>query len=175
MSRLKKIHKDGTWNGSRTHRPMKVPHHALSSDDLTALIEDCKTWELEDGFPYSHRRPRQYLMEAKLTWTELWKQYEKKMVSFERRVMSFSRWTQNVKLHQPGVRLMKTAEDVCDSCVCIDIQLARDDLPPEEREHLVLEKGMHLQAAIDKHRFMSGFIKLMHLTTCPECDYSRYH
>ncbi len=159
MSRLKKIHKDGTWNGSRTHRPMKVPHHALSSDDLTALIEDCKTWELEDGFPYSHRRPRQYLMEAKLTWTELWKQYEKKMVSFERRVMSFSRWTQNVKLHQPGVRLMKTAEDVCDSCVCIDIQLARDDFLPEEREHLVLEKGRHLQAAIDQRRFMSGFVK----------------
>jgi len=40
--------------------------------------------------------------------------------------------------------LMKMAEDVYDSCVRIDIQLARDNLPPEEREHLVLEKGMHL-------------------------------
>jgi hypothetical protein len=39
---------------------------------------------------------------------------------------------------------MKTAEDVYDSCVRIDIQLARDNLPPKEREHLVLEKGMHL-------------------------------
>jgi hypothetical protein len=52
-------------------------------------------------------------------------------------------------LHQPGVRLTRTAEDVCDSCVRIDIQFARDDLPPEEREHMVLEKGMHLQAVID--------------------------
>jgi hypothetical protein len=90
VSQLRKIHKDETWDGSHTRRPMKVPHHALSSDDLTAFIEDCKTWELEDGFPCSHRRPRQYFVEAKLTWTKLWKWYEKKMVSFERRVMSFS-------------------------------------------------------------------------------------
>ncbi len=121
VSRLRKIHKDGTWDGSHTRRPMKVPHHALSLNDLTAFIEDCKTWELEDGFPCSHRRPHQYFVEAKLTWMELWKQYEKKMVSLEQRVMSFSRWTQYIKLHQPGVRLTRTAEDVCDSCVCIDI------------------------------------------------------
>ncbi len=81
------------------------------------------------------------------------------MVSLEQRVMSFSQWTQYVKLHQPGVCLTRTAEDVCDSCVHIDIQLARDDLPPEEREHLVLEKGMHLQAVIDQRRFMSRFVK----------------
>jgi hypothetical protein len=40
VSRLKKIHKDGTWDGSHTRCPMKVPHHTLSSDDLTAFIED---------------------------------------------------------------------------------------------------------------------------------------
>jgi transposase len=90
VSRLRKIYKDRTWDGSHTRRPMKVPHHVLSSDDLTAFIEDCKTWELEDGFPCSHGRPRQYFVEAKLTWTELWKRYEKKMVSLERQVMSFS-------------------------------------------------------------------------------------
>ncbi len=54
VSRLRKIHKDGTWDESHTRRPMKVPHH-ISSDDLTAFIEDYKTWELEDGFPCSHR------------------------------------------------------------------------------------------------------------------------
>jgi hypothetical protein len=90
VSRLKKIHKDGTWDGSHIRHPKKVPHHALSLDDLTAFIEDCKMWELEDGFPCSHRRPRQYFVEAKLTWTKLWKRYEKKMVSLERQVMSFS-------------------------------------------------------------------------------------
>ncbi|CAN5976134.1 unnamed protein product [Sphagnum jensenii] len=147
---------------------MKVPHHALSSDDLTTFIEDCKTWELEDGFPCSHRRPHQYFVEAKLTWTELWKRYEKKMVSLERRVMSFSQWTQYIKLHQPGVRLTRMVEDVYDSCVRIDIQLARDDLPPEEREHLVLEKGMHLQAAIDQRRFMSGFVKQYIAVNAPQ-------
>jgi hypothetical protein len=168
VSRLKKIHKDGTWDGSHTRRPMKVPHHALSSDDLTAFIEDCKTWELEDGFPCSHRRPRQYFVEAKLTWMELWKRYEKKMVSLERRVMSFSRWTQYVKLHQLGVCLTRTAEDICDSCVRINIQFAHDNLPPEEREHLVLEKGMHLQATIDQCRFMSGFVKQYIVANAPQ-------
>jgi hypothetical protein len=168
VSRVRKIHKDGTWDGSHIRRPMKVPHHALSSDDPIAFIEDCKTWELEDGFPCSHRRPRQYFVEAKLTWTELWKRYEKKMVSFERRVMSFSRWTQYVKLHQLGVRPTRTTEDVCDSCVHIDIQFARDDLPPEEREHLVLEKGMHLQAAIDQRWSMSRFIKQYIAANAPQ-------
>jgi hypothetical protein len=106
-------------------------------------------------------------VEAKLTWMELWKQYEKKMVSFERRVMSFSRWTQYVKLHQPGVCLTRMAEDVCDSCVRIDIQLVHNDLPPEEWQHLVLEKGMHLQAAIDQRRFMSRFVKQYIATNAP--------
>jgi hypothetical protein len=54
---------------------------------------------------------------------------------------------------------MRTTKDVYDSCVRIDIQLTCDDLSPEEREHLVLEKGMHLQAAINQRRFMSGFVK----------------
>ncbi len=54
MSQLKKIHEGRTWDESHTHRPMKVPPHALSSNDLTAFIEDCKMWELEDGFPCSH-------------------------------------------------------------------------------------------------------------------------
>jgi hypothetical protein len=71
-------------------------------------------------------------------------------------------------LHQPGVCLTRTAEDVCDSCVRIDIQLARDDLPLEEREHLVLEKGMHLQAAIDQRRFMSGFVKQYIAANAPQ-------
>jgi hypothetical protein len=60
------------------------------------------------------------------------------------------------------------AEDVCDSCVRIDIQLARDDLPPKEREHLVLEKGMHLQVTIDQRRFMSGFIKQYIAANAPQ-------
>jgi hypothetical protein len=107
-------------------------------------------------------------VEAKLTWTELWKRYEKKMVSLERRVMSFSRWTQYVKLHQPNVYLTRTAEDVCDSCVRINIQLARDDLPLEEREHLVLEKRMHLQAAIDQRRFMSRCVKEYIVANAPQ-------
>jgi hypothetical protein len=61
-----------------------------------------------------------------------------------------------------------TAEDVCDSCVRIDIQLVRDDLPPEKWEHMVLEKGMHLQAAIDQRQFMSGFVKQYIATNAPQ-------
>jgi ribosomal protein S10 len=107
-------------------------------------------------------------VEAKLTWTELWKRYKKKMVSFEWRVMSFSRWTQYVKLHQPGVRLTRMVEDVCNSCVRINIQLTRDNLLPKKREHLVLEKGMHLQATIDQRRFMSGFVKQYIAANAPQ-------
>jgi len=63
---------------------------------------------------------------------------------------------------------MRTTEDVYDYCVCIDIQLVRDDLLLEEQEHLVLEKGMHLQAAIDQRRFMSGFIKQYIAANAPQ-------
>ncbi len=59
------------------------------------------------------------------------------------------------------------AEDVCDSCVRIDIQLVHNDLSPEEWQHLVLEKGMHLQAAIDQRRFMSRFVKQYIATNAP--------
>ncbi len=71
-------------------------------------------------------------------------------------------------MHQPGVRLTRTAKDVCDSCVRIDIQLARDDLLLEEGEHLLLEKGMHLQVAIDQRRFMSGFVKQYIAANAPQ-------
>ncbi|OAE28515.1 hypothetical protein AXG93_1822s1020 [Marchantia polymorpha subsp. ruderalis] len=37
--------------------------------------------------------------------------------------------------------------------------LDRDDLPSEEREQLLLEKTMHLSAAIDQRRAMSTFGK----------------
>lgn len=95
----------------------------------------------------------------RLTWTKLWKEYSDKMIEMNRCVMSYSWWTKYVKVEYPGIRLTRTAEDVCDVCVRIDVQLDRDDLPSEEQKQLLLEKTMHLSAAIDQRRAMSTFVK----------------
>ncbi|KAE8961916.1 hypothetical protein PR001_g29887, partial [Phytophthora rubi] len=75
------------------------------------------------------------------------------------RVISYSRFTQYVHFHYPGVRLTRSAEDVCDCCVRLKVQLSRDDISEEERVELCKAKNMHLSAAIAQRRFVSTFIK----------------
>ena len=75
------------------------------------------------------------------------------------RIVSYSRWNQYIHLYFPGLRLARSAEDVCDCCVRLDIQLQRDDLDDEERARLLMEKNTHLDAAIDQRRFVSNFVK----------------
>jgi len=47
-------------------------------------------------------------------------------------------------LYFPGLRLSRSAEDVCDACVTIDIELLSSELTDERRAELVFQKSMHL-------------------------------
>jgi hypothetical protein len=92
----------------------KTPAHAFNDDDDKKRIHaHINSYEREDGFPCSHRRPRQYFVTEKLTWTSIHKDYEAKMKQQGQRVASFSRFFQFVKFLFPGLRLARSQEDVC--------------------------------------------------------------
>jgi hypothetical protein len=86
---------------------------------------DAKPWEVKDSFPYAHRRLKQYFLNPKLTFTKLYQRYkdEIKSANDNHCVVSYLRWIQYIHLLFHGLQLAQTAEDICDYCVHIDIQL----------------------------------------------------
>ncbi|XP_075914241.1 uncharacterized protein LOC142908003 [Petromyzon marinus] len=159
VHRLRKALESGVET-SRARRPPRVPHHALAADDLEAIRESACAWEVEDDFPCSHRRPRQYSVEPNVTWTELYRRYKANLDAVEgSRVVSYSRWIQYVHVFYPGLRLARTADDACDCCARLDARLARGDLPADERERLLQEKNLPLAAAVAQRRTVSAFVR----------------
>jgi hypothetical protein len=160
IDRLRKIHESGPdlWH---TRRPQATPAHAFSDKDVEAFTMHCGTWILEDGFPCAHRRPRQYFTEPNLTWTVVHARYvdDVQRENPGARVLSYSRFTQYVHFHYPGVRLTRTAEDVCDYCVRLDIRLNDPDISEDEKQTILLEKHTHIDEAIAQRRFVSAFVK----------------
>ena len=57
------------------------------------------------------------------------------------------------------MRLSRSLEDICDSCVRIDTLLFDDSLDPQTRESLLKEKEMHLDAARGQRKMMSDFVE----------------
>jgi hypothetical protein len=68
---------------------------------------DAESWEVEDGFPYVHKRPNQYFLDLKLTFTKLYQRYkdEIKSANDSRHVVSYLCWIQYIHLLFPGFRL----------------------------------------------------------------------
>lgn len=141
ISRLCKVSQDGI-DTLHTRHPQRIPTHALHDNDLDTIKANAKSWEVEDSFPYTHKRPKQYLIDLKLTFTKLYQRYKDKIESANdrSRVVSYSRQIQYIHMFFPSVHLARTAEDVCNCCVYINIQLERDDLPSYEHDCLLLEK-----------------------------------
>nr|XP_032818404.1 uncharacterized protein LOC116947095 [Petromyzon marinus] len=140
LARLRKVAADG-FDSLHTRRAPTTPAHALTDADLTALRNDVASWEVEDGFACGH------LLDSTITWTKLHSRYKAKMEEQDARVISFSRWTRYVHQLYAGLRLARSAEDVCDCCVRIGIALASDDIADDERERLGAELEMHLHDA----------------------------
>ncbi len=141
--------------------PPHIPTHAIHDSDLDAIKVDAETWEVEDGFPYTHCCLKQYLLDATLTFTKLQWCYKAKIEASNdgARVVSYSRWIQYVHLFYPGLHLARSIEDICDYYIQIDIQLKRDDLRANKHDRLLMEKETHLDAAIGQHRMVSNFVK----------------
>jgi hypothetical protein len=159
ISQLHKVLQDGI-NTLHTHYPPCIFAHALHDNDLDTIKANAKSWEVKDGFPCTHRRQKQYLLDSKLTFTKLYQRQDKiESTNDDRRVISYSRWIQYIHLFFIGLRLTRTTEDVCNYSVRINIQLQRDDRPFDERDHLLLEKQTHMDAAISQRHTVSTFVK----------------
>ena len=74
IGRLRDVLKVG-FEQNHTRRPPRTPAHAVVDADLDAIKQHALTWEVEDGFPCAHRRPKQYLVDPKLTFTKLYQGY----------------------------------------------------------------------------------------------------
>jgi hypothetical protein len=74
--------------------PSHVPAHALHDNNLDMIKADVESWEVEDGFPYVHKHPKQYVLDSKLMFTKLYQRYKDKIESTNdgHRVISYSRW-----------------------------------------------------------------------------------
>ncbi|OWZ11139.1 LOW QUALITY PROTEIN: Cleavage inducible protein [Phytophthora megakarya] len=158
ISRLRKAVESGI-DYLHTRRSGGKPSHAFEDNVIDNFKEHCATWVLEDGFPCSHRLPRQYFTEPNITWKVIRDRYVDETTRAKPGIYP-------VPTHYfPGVRLSRTAVDVCDCCVRLKIQLRQPDLTEDERNVLLLEQSTHLDSAIAQRRFISNFIK----------DYSALH
>lgn len=158
-SRIKVAIENG-FTDFHTRRPRQVSSHAVTKEQLKFLQDDVGCWPSEDGFPCAHRRPRTYHTEENISWTKLHARYNAKATAASVRVLSLSRWKQYVHFYYPGLRLSRSKEDVCDSCVRIETELLRTDITDELRCKLLLEKQMHIDAAVGQRQTMSKFIRL---------------
>jgi hypothetical protein len=160
MSKITRVKEDMQNPNRLAEKKKQIPWHAATKEDLERIKECKKDWALEDGFPCAHRRPREYFVEENVTWKSLHAKYTSRMTDKGFRVLSLTRWMQYVHYFFPGLRLSKSAEDLCDACVSIEMELLSPNLSEETRNELTLKKTVHLDAARSQRRMMNEFIEI---------------
>lgn len=148
---------------------VKVQHtrsHKFSAETVLFLRQQMKTWKVEDGFPCPHRRARQYFTEEGLTWRKLWQRYKEdvaKLVEPDLKdkvsCMAYSTFTMYVRFINPGLRLTRSEQDVCDSCIRLDLIINNPLSTEMQVANAVMEKQQHNSAARDQRRTISEFTK----------------
>ena len=120
---------------------------------------------MEEGFPCPHRRLKSYFVEEGITWKLLHSRYEEEhgKLSEEKRkedeLMAYSTFTQNVHYLDPGVRLTRSMQDICDSCTRLNLIIRNPKSTEEEKEAAKLELEMHVSAARDQRRAVTAFTR----------------
>ena len=146
--------------------PRAAPSHALNKKSIEYLFSHMLTWNesLEQGFPCPHRRMKHYFLE-KTTWYDLWLKYKESLTLLSEddktdiRLMEYSTFTQYVHQKSPGLRLARSKQDVCDSCVRLDFIIANPSSTEAEVAKAILEKETHNSAAVEQRRAVSAFTK----------------
>ncbi len=111
IDRLRNVLKNGI-NTLHTRHPPHIPIHIIHSNDMDAIKADAETWEVEDKFPWTHRCPKQYLLDVTLTFTKLHQRYKAKIETSNDggRIISYLKWIQYVHLFYLGLRLTCSAK-----------------------------------------------------------------
>ncbi|OWZ12485.1 Cleavage inducible protein [Phytophthora megakarya] len=75
-----------------------------------------------------------YFTKARLTWRAVHARYQEniKRANEDARVLSYSLFTQYIHFYFPGVRLTRPADDVCDCCVRLDVELQNPNITRDE-------------------------------------------
>ena len=149
----------------------KPAGHACSEKTIEFLYSHMNTWEprLEQGFPCPHLRIKHYFIQEndapKITWSTLHEEYvaafdaqsvEDKVGS---KAMKYSTFTQYVHQKKPGLRLSRTKQDACDSCIRLEFVLANPEATADEKLQAQAELDMHNDAAVTQRRAVSKFTR----------------
>ena len=147
-------------------KPVHPRSHKFPAETILFLKEHMKSWEVEDGFPCPHRRPRQYLLEEGITWFKLWKRYTEKVDNLTEdehkgkvKAMAYSTFTMYTKFINPGLRLTRAQQDVCDSCIRLNLIISCPTSTEEQITSAQYELQQHNSAARDQRRVVSKFTR----------------
>ena len=99
----------------------RKPANAFKLDDLSRIYWFIYRLEKEDGFPCSHRQPRQRLVKEGSTVASCRRINAMVMDSNKNRVCSYIRFTQYWTFYFLGLRTSRLESDACDSCSRINI------------------------------------------------------
>ncbi|KAK1946598.1 hypothetical protein P3T76_002150 [Phytophthora citrophthora] len=138
IARLRKILENGI-ESLHTRRIKQAPWHAFTEEDV-AHFKDHLPNRMDSRALTGTRAS--ISLKPSLTWKIVHSRYveDTTRLNTNTRTLSYSRFVQYVRYYFPGVRLKRTAEDLCDCCVRLDILLLQSDISDEEREAVLLEK-----------------------------------
>jgi hypothetical protein len=116
-------------------------HQAFNEATLEFLFSIMESWRerLEDGFPCPHRRIKSYFFEAGITWKKLHDEYQQQWellgpeLKSKISKMAYSTFTQYVHWKNPGLRLTRSKQDECDSCIRLNIILDDPEATEDEK------------------------------------------
>jgi hypothetical protein len=144
-----------------TRAPM-IPSHAFTQETIDVLREAREEWLLEEGFPCPHLLQRLYFVEENTTWKSVHNKYTEVYLNKNRspstKIMTYSTFLQYRKFLYPNVRLSRTKEDECDSCMKLNLVISFGETD-EERENAKRELDKHRSAARTQRRAVSEFTK----------------
>ena len=117
----------------------------------------------------SHLRLKHYFVQEvgapKITWKLLYEEYviAFNLQSAEDKVdckcMQYCTFTQYVHEKNPGLRLARTKQDVCDSCIRLQFIIMNPESTPEQKEQARTELEMHNDAAVTQRRAIAKFTR----------------
>lgn len=116
--------------------------------------------KFEPGLPCSHKSLRMYFSEGENLKTAH-KAYEAEMLKRppDRRpkILTYDYFTRFFHFFHPRVKAFRCTEDMCDACTRHNIMIKHGDITDAEKEELVQQKAMHMDAARDQRRMVSKF------------------
>ena len=131
ITRIRNSHPNDSKNS-------QVPWNAFTKEEKQMVKEFVSTLPVEDGFPCSHRVPKQYVTLPEASWYSLHQEYVSCVEESGRNLRAFKyhRFTHWVHKFFPNLRLHRSSEDERNCCTKIKLLLEDPPTSPEQKEEL---------------------------------------